>query len=76
MATEWYERVEQCNFCPFMETVGDEEAHVCNAVPAPRFAPARHIPDEHMITGNPPEWCPLRAGPITVRLAAGVPHAR
>jgi hypothetical protein len=72
----WHEQVDRCGHCPFMETVGDCEANVCNAFPAPRFAPARHIPDEHMVHDRPPpSWCPLRTGPLTVMLAASVaPH--
>jgi hypothetical protein len=69
----WYERVAKCEDCPLVR-VGDHGRHVdCYAGKYIRAVPI------HERVGAPPSWCPLRTGPLTVKLATSAhpaPHRR
>ena len=52
--------VDCCTNCPFAHAVGEECVPVC-AIPAQAVLP---IDDPSTV----PDWCPLRAAPLTVQL--------
>lgn len=63
----WHEEVTQCWRCPFHHDDGRDPYCVARTAD---LLPAWRLTRTEVTAPTPPEWCPLRAGPRVVKLAA------